>query len=106
MISSKQAIDALANANEITSESLFMAFARGGLARSCEPSIEFTLDELRIFEQPHDFGPHDLVQQILTHRAIIANRTRKSPQSCPGTAPAVRPPLSRSAFCARVERII
>src|SRR5437660_9806167 len=77
--SSDLTVDALANANEVAPESLFTAFARVGRARSCEPSIEFILDELGIFEQAHDFGPHDFVQQILTHWPIVANGARKPP---------------------------
>ena len=74
LISGEQTIDAVADANEIASDSLFTALGRVGLSCGCEPSVELVLDELRIFEQPHDLRPNNLVQKILTHRTIVTNR--------------------------------
>ncbi len=73
LISGEQAIDALADANEIAAESLLTAFGRVGFSRRCEPSVEFVMDEFGIFEQPHDFRPNNPVQKILTHWAVVAN---------------------------------
>ena len=74
LISGEQAIDALADANEIAAESLLTAFGRVGFSRRCEPSVEFVMDEFGIFEQPYDFRPNNPVQKILTHWAVVANR--------------------------------
>jgi hypothetical protein len=43
-----------------------MPFGRVGLARGCEPPFELALDQLRIFEQTHNFRPHDLVQNAIS----------------------------------------
>jgi hypothetical protein len=81
LIGGEQAIDALADASEIAAESLLTAFGRVGFSRSCEPSVEFVMDEFGIFEQPHDFRPNNPVQKILTHWAVVANGAGKSPPS-------------------------
>jgi hypothetical protein len=48
-------VDAFTNASEIASEGVYTAFGRVGLARGCEPSVDFVLDKAGIFEQSHDF---------------------------------------------------
>ena len=48
LIGGEQAIDALADANEIAAESLLTAFGRVGFSSSCEPSVEFVMDEFTL----------------------------------------------------------
>ena len=76
-----------------------MPFGRVGLARGCEPPFELALDQLRIFEQAHNFRPHDLVQKILTHRAVVANGAGKPP---PGVGTETSIIVDRA--CARSRR--
>ena len=77
LVGSEQTIDALADTNELTPESLFASFGRVGLACGCEASIDLTLDEFRIFEQAYDFRPDDLVEKVLAHRSVVANELAK-----------------------------
>src|SRR6266446_1042063 len=62
-----------------TSMSLLAPFGRVGLARGREPSVDLTLEQLRIFEQAYDFRPHDLVEKVLAHRPIVTNKLAKVP---------------------------
>ena len=101
LIGGEQSVDAFTNASEIASEGVFTAFGRVGLARGCEPSVDFVLDKAGIFEQSHDFRPHHLVKKILTHRAIGANRTGKPPPRVGAeTAIIMDPAGARSRRCA------
>ena len=79
LIGCEQAIDAPANTNELAAESLLAPFRRVGLACSGEPSVDLTLEQLRIFEQAYDFRPHDLVEKVLAHRPIVTNKLAKVP---------------------------
>jgi RNA-directed DNA polymerase len=99
LIGGEQAIDALADANEIAAESLLTAFGRVGFSRSCEPSVEFVMDEFGIFEQPHDFRPNNPVQKILTHWAVVANGAGKSP-------PGAISPLLSNLYLTEVDRML
>jgi hypothetical protein len=87
LISRQQALDALSATCEIAPEHLLSAFGRIGLARGPQPPVEFVLYETRVFKQTHDLFPYDLIQQILTHRTIVADRPAES-------APSVRPQAS------------
>jgi len=79
LISGEQTIDALADADDITPEPLFATFGRISLASCREPPLDLVLDEARIFEQPHNLGPNDFVQKVLTNRAVVANGAGKPP---------------------------
>ena len=79
LIGGEQTVDALADANELSPESLLAPFCWVGFARGCETPFKLALDQPRIFEQAHDFGPNDLVEKVLTDRAIIANGAGKPP---------------------------
>ena len=78
MIGGEQAIDAFANTNELAPESVLTSFGRIGLARGGEPSGDLALNELRILEQSHDFGPDDLVEKVLAHRFAVTNELAKA----------------------------
>jgi hypothetical protein len=49
------------------------------LACGGEPSVDLTLEQLRIFEQAYDLCPHDLVEKVLAHRPIVTNKLAKVP---------------------------
>src|SRR5258708_13911802 len=79
LIGGEQALDALADANEIAAETLLTAFGRVGFSRRCEPSVALVMHEVRIFELPHLFRPNNPVPQILTHGAAVPNGPAQSP---------------------------
>ena len=83
LIGRQQAIDAFSATREIAPERLLSASGRIGLARCPQAAVEFLLYEMGVFEQPHDFLPYDIIQQILTHWAVLADRP-------PEAAPSVR----------------
>lgn len=56
----------------------FASFGRIGLACGGEPSGDFTLNELRILEQSHDFDPDDLIGKVLAHRFAVTNEIAKA----------------------------
>jgi len=76
-------IGAFSATREIAPERLLSASGRIGLARCPQAAVEFLLYEMGVFEQPHDFLPYDIIQQILTHWAVLADRP-------PEAAPSVR----------------
>jgi hypothetical protein len=78
LIGGEQAIDALADPNELAPESILTSFGRIGLACGGEPSGDLALNELRILEQSHDFGPDDLVKKVLAHRLAVTNELAKA----------------------------
>src|SRR5260370_33395856 len=81
LICGQQTIHALANTSELPTKSFLAPFRRIGLTRGHKSAVDFFVGELGLFEQPHDFRPHDIIQQILTPRAGAANRTGKAPPS-------------------------
>jgi len=45
-------------------------------ARRRKPTVKFLLDQCGVFQQSNDFGPDDLIEQILAEQsAVVANRT-------------------------------
>jgi hypothetical protein len=78
LIGGEQAIDALADTNELAPESILTSFGRIGLARGGESPGDLALNELRIFEQSHDFGPDYLVEKVLAHRFAVTNELAKA----------------------------
>ena len=44
-----------------------------------QSAIEFDLNKLRVFQQSHDFDPHDFIEEVLTHRPVVADRAGKPP---------------------------
>src|SRR5256885_9737012 len=47
-----------------------------GGARRRKPTVKFLLDQGGVFQQSNDFGPDDLIEQILADKAaVVANRT-------------------------------
>jgi hypothetical protein len=48
----------------------------GITVRRCKPTVQFLLDQRGVFQQSNDFGPDDLIEQILADQAaVVANRT-------------------------------
>src|SRR5712692_8818226 len=61
---------------EFPLQALFALFGRIGGARRRKPTVKFLLDQCGVFQQSNDFGPDDLIEQILADKAaVVANRT-------------------------------
>ena len=52
---------------------------RIGALRGLQSAIEFDLNKLRVFQQSHDFDPHDFIEEVLTHRPVVADGAGKPP---------------------------
>jgi hypothetical protein len=60
---------------QFTLQALLAPFGRIRRTRGCQPTVQFLLYQCGVFQQSNDFGPDDLIEQILTDKAaIIANR--------------------------------
>src|ERR1700687_5603075 len=61
---------------EFRLQALFALFGRIRGARRRKPTVKFLLDQCGVFQQSNDFGPDDLIEQILADKAaVVANRT-------------------------------
>jgi hypothetical protein len=69
------AASALAHSEQIPLHRLFALLRGIGGTSRVEPTIEFLLNQGRIFEQPNDLGPDDLIQQILPHGSVVTAGT-------------------------------
>ena len=58
---------------------LFSPLGRIGAPRGLQSAIEFDLNKLRVFQQSHDFDPDDFIEEVLTHRPVVADRAGKPP---------------------------
>jgi hypothetical protein len=76
--SGKQTLNALSDAEDLGSQGLFTPLGRIGLARSRQSPLDLARNQLRVFEQPHDLLPNNLVKEILAYRATVANPVRAS----------------------------
>ena len=79
LIGGEQPLDALANAYQIQLHRLLACLRRVGRASGGKPPIKLLLNQQGILEQPHDLGPHDLIQQVLPHGVAIAPATAQVP---------------------------
>ena len=68
---------------------LFTLLRRVGRARHREPPIEFLLNQRGILEQPNDFGPDDLIQQVLPDWSVGATGPAEVPPRIRAEAPIV-----------------
>ena len=84
LIGLKQTIDRLADTGEISVEFLFAPLARVAPARCFKASCDLDFDQGGILKQADDFGPDDLIEQILAHRTVVAHR---SIEVAPGVGP-------------------
>src|SRR6266581_4862755 len=75
LIGSEHPLDALAHSEQIPLHRLFALLRGIGGTSRVEPTIEFLLNKGRIFEQPNDLGPDDLIQQILPHGSVVTAGT-------------------------------
>src|SRR6266536_2249795 len=75
LIGSEHPLDALAHSEQIPLHRLFALLRGIGGTSRVEPTIEFLLNQGRIFEQPNDLGPDDLIQQILPHGSVVTAGT-------------------------------
>src|SRR6266481_10057810 len=61
---------------EFPLQALFALFGRIRGARRCKPTVKFLLYQCGGFQQSNDFGPDNLIEQILADKAtVVANRT-------------------------------
>src|SRR2546422_1061668 len=61
----------------------------GGRAGGRERAIQLLFDQRGILEQPHHFGPHDLIQQVLPDRWVLADGTAEMAPAVRAEAPIV-----------------
>jgi hypothetical protein len=79
LVSRQEAFDALMDTKKITPKRLFSPLGRIGAPRGLQSAIEFDLNKLRVFQQSHDFDPDDFIEEVLTHRPVVADRAGKPP---------------------------
>src|SRR5713226_4215337 len=72
LIGGQHALDAFADTDEIALQRLLALPCRVSGASDGEAAIQFLLNQRGILEQSHDLGPHDRIQEILSHRSAVA----------------------------------
>ena len=105
LVGGEQPLDGLPDAREVPLHRL-RAGPRGvGGLGGGQPAIQFLLDQGRLLKRPQHFGPHHLVQQLLSNRTRVAPRTREvAPTVGPDTAIVLNPARARPRRDAR-ERV-
>ena len=78
LVSRQEAFDAYGY-EEDHAEALIPPLGRIGAPRGLQSAIEFDLNKLRVFQQSHDFDPDDFIEEVLTHRPVVADRAGKPP---------------------------
>ena len=79
LIGGEQSLDALAHAHQLSLHRLLTLLRGVGRARDREPAIKLLFDQRGILEQPHHLGPHDLIQQVLPDRSVLADGATEVP---------------------------
>src|SRR5450631_2701609 len=71
LVGAQQSLGTFADAGQFSLRALLALF--GGIRCACgrETTIEFVLDQGGILEQADDFGPYDLIEQVLAHEACV-----------------------------------
>ena len=54
-------------------QAFFTLFQRIGIPRRFQSAVQFFLNDIGIFQQPHNLGPDDRIQLILTNRRIFTH---------------------------------
>ena len=75
MIRVDKSFDAFADTDELPLQALLTFLGWIGRARGSEAAIKLVLDQRWVLEQSDHLGPHDLIEQVLAHHAVIAHRT-------------------------------
>ena len=75
--------------DQFTLDGLFPLFRRVGRACGREPAIQLLFDQRGILEQPHHFGPHDLIQQVLPDRWVLTDGAAEVPPAVRAKTPIV-----------------
>ena len=70
-----------------------------------QATVQFLLNHLRIFQQPHEFVPHYPIEVILTNRRVVANRSPQMTISVGTQAPIVVKLARRGLGGGAVERV-
>ena len=75
LISRHQSFHALAGTRQIALHGFRASFVRIGIAGSLEAPLDFRSNETGVFNELEDFVPYQLIEQILAHGTVIAERT-------------------------------
>src|ERR1035438_1798534 len=75
LVGAEKSFDALANMRQFSLQALLTFLCRIGRTRCFQPTVKFLLYQRGVFQQSNDFGPDDLIEQILPDEtAVVANR--------------------------------
>jgi hypothetical protein len=78
LVSGEKSLDCFACLRQFPLQTLHPLPGRIGGTHSCQAAVQFLLNQCRIFQQPDDFGPDDLIEEILSNQTpVIANGAAK-----------------------------
>ena len=76
LVGVEKSFHAFANMRQLPLQTLLTFLGRIARARGCQPPVQFLLDQSRVFQQSDHLGPDDLIEEILSDKAVVvANRT-------------------------------
>jgi len=103
LIGGEQTLHLLLHPSQFAAQTLLLIMVVGARgARSVKAPVELRLDERGVFQQTHDLGPHNLLEQVQSNRTLVASRlSAEAPRL--GTRAAVVIDRARSAACAVAE---
>src|ERR1700730_15982347 len=76
LVGVEKSFHAFANMRQLSLQTLLTFLGRIAGARDCQPTVQFLLDQRRVFQQSNHLRPDDLIEEILSDKAaVVANRT-------------------------------
>jgi len=73
LVGNQQAVHALRQPSMIPAQLLLPLFQRIGTPGRFQPAVQLLLHDPGIFQQPHDFGPDDSIELVLTNGRVFAD---------------------------------
>src|SRR5439155_592670 len=76
LVGVEKSFHAFANMRQLSLQTLLTFLSRIAGARDFQPTVQFLLDQRRVFQQSDHLRPDDLIEEILSDKAaVVANRT-------------------------------
>src|ERR1022692_686512 len=79
LIGRHQPFHALAGTRQIALQGFLAPFVWTGSARSIQAPLDFRLDETGVFDELENLVPYQLIEQILAHGPVVAERATQTP---------------------------
>jgi hypothetical protein len=103
LIGGEQTLHLLLDPSQFAAQTLLLIMLVGTRgSRRVNAPVELRLNECGVFQQTHDLGPHNLLEQVHSNRTLVASRLSAEAPSL-GARAAVVIDRARSAACAVAE---